>query len=119
MAVFPVFPVFPFGAVRARRACGPKSATICLCLWTTVDESSWESHQKKRRRLAFIIPGLVLLCLALTAGVAFWGYSPVLLPQSNRGSTTWEQLPGGRGCPHLGLGTSHQSICFARFLLPE
>jgi len=37
-----------------------------------LDESSWESHQKKRRRLAFIIPGLVLLCLALTAGIVFW-----------------------------------------------
>src|SRR5438552_19000951 len=72
MAVFPVFPVFPFGAVRARRACGPKSATICLCLWTTVDEWSWESHLKKRRRLAFIIPWLVLLCLVLTAGHGYW-----------------------------------------------
>ena len=37
-----------------------------------LDESSWESHQKKRRRLAFIIPGLVLLCLVLTAGIVFW-----------------------------------------------
>ena len=26
-----------------------------------LDESRWESHQKKRRRLALIIPGLVLL----------------------------------------------------------
>ena len=32
-----------------------------------LDESSWESLQKKRRRLAFIIPGLVLL-----AAVVFW-----------------------------------------------
>ena len=32
-----------------------------------LDESRWESHQKKRRRLAFIIPGLVLL-----AGIVFW-----------------------------------------------
>src|SRR2546421_11229765 len=84
MAVFPVLPVFPFGAVRARRACGPKSATICLCLWTTVDESSWESHQKKRRRLAFIIPGLVLLCLVLTAGIVFLGSHRCLCGQSNQ-----------------------------------
>src|SRR2546430_16503579 len=84
MAVFPVLPVFPFGAVRARRACGPKSATICLCLWTTVDESSWESHQKKRRRLAFIIPGLVLLCLVLTAGYVVLAPSPGLPAQRKK-----------------------------------
>src|SRR5438128_4130647 len=82
MAVFPVLPVFPFGAVRARRACGPKSATICLCLWTTVDESSWESHQKKRRRPAFIIPGLVLLCLVLTAKKCGVSLSYVPFPRS-------------------------------------
>ena len=61
-----------------------------------LDESSWESHQKKRRRLAFIIPGLVLLCLALTAGIVFWGYSPVLRAQSNRGSTTCFSLDSTR-----------------------
>ena len=61
-----------------------------------LDESSWESHQKKRRRLAFIIPGLVLLCLALTAGIVFWGYSPVLRAQSNRGSTTCLSLDSTR-----------------------
>ena len=37
-----------------------------------LDESSWESHRKKRRRLALIIPGLVFLGLASTAGVVFW-----------------------------------------------
>ena len=30
-----------------------------------LDESRWESHQKKRRRLAFIIPGLALLASML------------------------------------------------------
>ena len=32
-----------------------------------LDESRWESHEQKRRRLGFIIPGLVLL-----AGIVFW-----------------------------------------------
>jgi hypothetical protein len=32
-----------------------------------LDNPSWEAHQKNRRRLAFVIPGLVVL-----AGFVFW-----------------------------------------------
>jgi 1-aminocyclopropane-1-carboxylate deaminase/D-cysteine desulfhydrase-like pyridoxal-dependent ACC family enzyme len=37
-----------------------------------LDEPRWEAHQQRRRRLAVVIPGVVLLCAALTAAIAFW-----------------------------------------------